>query len=156
MSVWIRLTPADLRTRLSERELDALRRANAAFDDEAAQEVLDQTADMARGFIAAWSGNALSSVEHGVPPALKSTCLDIAAVDYQSSIAGVVLDPKGVRQKAYDRAIARLEKTAEGKFVVQQPAAGEAEASGSSAAPAAPSFYDKPTSLSRSDQRGSY
>ncbi len=154
-TVWTRLTPADLLTRFSARELEAVRRACAAFDDAAAQDILDQTADTARGYVAAHPANRLSSAPHTVPPALRATCLDIAVVDLSQSVAGALADPSGLRAKAHERAIRRLEAVADGRFAVEQPGPGESEAS-PSASPTPPSFYEKPTLLSRRAQRGSY
>lgn len=155
--MWITLTPADLRTRFSSREMDAMQRANNAFDDSAAQAVLDQTADTARGYIAGWSKNRLASATHSIPTSLKATCLDMAVVDYSQSAAGALIDPKSLRQKAYDRAIKRLESVGEGKFAVEQPSAAEAETSSSSnSAPTPPSTYTKDSTLSRRAQNGSW
>lgn len=155
--MWITLTPADLRTRFSEREMDTLRRANAAFDDAAAQAVLDQTAATARGYIAGWSSNRLAAIATAIPPALKATCLDIAVVDFSQSLAGQLLDPKSLRQKAYDRAIKRLESVSEGKFAIEQPDASEAQtAASASGSPTPPTSYSKTSTLSRADQAGSY
>jgi len=155
--MWITLTPADLRTRFSAREMDAMQRANNAFDDSSAQAVLDQTADTARGYIAGWSKNRLASAAHSIPPALKATCLDMAVVDYSQSVGGALIDPKSLRQKAYDRAIKRLESVSEGKFAIEQPSASEAETSAASnSAPTPPSTYEKDSTLSRRKQNGSW
>lgn len=155
--MWIILTPADLRTRLSEREMDALRRANAAFDDAAALAILEQTADTARGYIAGWSKNRLAAAPHSIPPALKATCIDIALVDYSQSIGGALADPKGLRQKAADRAYDRLKAVSKGEFAVEQPDTAEASAAAASgSAPTPPSTYEKDATLSRRDQTGSW
>lgn len=155
--MWITLTPGDLRKRFSAREMDAMRRANNAFDDSAAQDVLDQTADTARGYIAGWSKNRLASAAHSIPPALKATVLAMAVVDYSTSIAGMLIDPKSLRQKAYDRAVKLLESVSEGKFTVEQPSAAEAETTAASnSAPTPPSTYTKDSTLSRRAQNGSW
>ena len=149
---WTRLTPADLQSRLSAREMDAIRRASAAWDDAAAQEILDQTADTARGYIASHARNTLDAAPHTVPPELRAAVLDIALVDYSQSLAGVLIDPKGGRQKAADRALKRLEACAEGRYAVSRPDAAAAAA----ASPTPPTSYEKTTILSRRDQRGSW
>lgn len=154
---WITLTAADLRSRLSEREMDAMRRANSAFDDSAALAVLEQTAATARGYIAGWSKNRLSATPHSIPPALKATCLDIAVVDYSQSVAGVMIDPKGLRKASKDQALKRLESVSEGRFAVEPPDPSEVQSAPSSSnAPTPPSTYDKRTALSRLDQKGSW
>jgi hypothetical protein len=151
-SAWTRLTPSDLQSRLSRREMEAIRRAAGAWDDAAAQEILDQTADTARGYIASSAANALDPAPHTVPPELRAACLDIALVDYSQSIGGVLLDPQGGRQKAADRALKRLEAAAAGRFALTPPS----DAAPGSPAPRPPTAYKKPTLLTRPDQKGSW
>ena len=151
---WITLTVTDLRNRLSPREADAIARAIGAFDDAAAQAAIDDAADTARGYIRANARNRVAAEPHSVPRALKADVLAVALVDYCSSVAGMLPDPKGIRKAAYDRAVKRWEDAASGKFAVEQPAEGETEDGQSAASPAPPSTYSKDILASRQKQQG--
>lgn len=116
---WVRLTTEQLTQRFSSRELAALQRAKHDLDDGQMAEVLENVTTYVRGFVAA-HGRGLGEAGT-IPPELTSPALDIALVRYSTSVAGVLIDPKGIRQKAADKADELLRDVSRGLFTVEDP-----------------------------------
>jgi len=117
---WITLQPDDLRKRFAPAELAAFQRAKADLDDSALAAVLTEISGTIRDYVAGNRKNRLAAPP-AIPSNLKNDALSMAVVAYSISVAGIVLDPKGARKQAEDRAIKHLEGVAEGKFGVDQP-----------------------------------
>ncbi len=117
---WIILQPADLKGRFAPAELAAFQRAKADLDDSALAEVLLEVSGTIRNYVAGNRKNRLATPP-AIPANLKNDALALAIVTYSISVAGIVLDPKGARKQAEDRALARLDKISEGKLAIDQP-----------------------------------
>lgn len=117
---WIILQPSDLKGRFAPSELAAFQRAKADLDDKSLAAVLLEVSGDIRNYVAGNRKNRLAAPP-AIPGNLKNVALTLAVVVYSTTVAGILLDPKSARAKAEERAIARLEKIAEGKLAVDQP-----------------------------------
>jgi len=135
---WRVPTQNDLATRLSDREITAY--SNTVTFGDACGELIVQTADEVRGYIAANRAAVLADEAHSLPPMLIGPCMDIAVVNL---LKVVNINVNETRQKAYDAARELLNKIAEGKIT---PEPGKTVAPGASTV-AAPSIAVKPPIL---------
>lgn len=117
---WQTLQPDQLKRRFAASELAALQRAKADLDDAAIVATLQDVTGVVRGYVAANRANRLD-VDGTIPATLVSAALDIALVDYSTTVAGVLLDPKGNRKAAKEAAQKLLQDVAAGRFAVDQP-----------------------------------
>lgn len=123
---WQTLTVEKLKARFAPSEWSALQKAGSDLDDARAQAVCDQVTGTVRGYVAANRANRLGD-EGTIPLVLVSAGLDLAVVEYSTTVGGVLLDPKGHRKNAQERATKLLEDVAAGKFAVDQPPAATAD-----------------------------
>jgi len=135
---WRVPTQSDLETRLSTKEITAY--ANTVTYGDAVGELINQTADEVRGYIAANRAAVLADEAHSLPPMLIGPCLDIVVVNLLKVIN---LNVNETRQNACESARALLEKIAEGKIT---PEPGKTVEPGASTV-AAPSIAVKPPIL---------
>lgn len=126
---WRVPTQEDLATRLSDAEIAAYS-STTTFGDPIT-ELLHQTADEVRGYVAANRTAVLSPVAHSLPPMLIGPCLDIVVINL---LKVVDLNASETRQKAYDRAYQLLKEISEGK-ITPEPGSEGASAVASIAAP---------------------
>ena len=117
---WQTLQPDQLKRRFASAELAALQRAKIDLDDASIVATLADVTGTVRGYVAANRVNRLD-VEGTIPATLVSAALDIAMVDYSTSVAGVLIDPKGNRKAAKEAAVKLLQDVAAGRFAVDQP-----------------------------------
>ena len=125
--MWRAIVEADVLKAVSGDELTAVREAALADGqpDPVAGSIAD-TMSFARGYIEA-SGNPLGA-EGTVPERLIKPICAILAVDLLSRVAGMQIDPKGVRSTAKADAIKTLEQVATGAFAIDAPATVGADA----------------------------
>lgn len=135
---WRTLKQDDLASRLSLMEIEAYSSAFMAGDPVA--ELLVQTADEVRGYIAANRSAVLSDEPHSIPEMLVGPALDIAAFNV---LKRVDIVPNEARAKACESAKELLSKIAEGKIT---PEPGKPVEPGSPSV-AAPSIAVKPPIL---------
>ena len=135
---WRVPTQEDLATRLSDAEIAAYSSTVALGDPIA--ELLRQTADEVRGYVAANRTAILSPVAHSLPTMLIGPCIDIAVVNL---LKVVDFNAGETRQKAYDRAYQLLKEISEGKIT---PEPGD-DSSAAVSAIAAPSISVRPPIL---------
>lgn len=143
---WRSISEADIRSVLSDSELAALSRA--AGPDGASERIAAQVEAVVgtvRGHVAANPRNALGPAGT-VPDTLRQAALAILAVDIPAQMAGLNLDPKGVRKDAKRDALALLRSVADNKFDIGEGAA--------SSAPTPPSAYAKPRVSTRDRLKG--
>lgn len=118
---WIRLTEAQLLTRLSSKELEKLRGAAAAQGGaDPVQEVFDQVTRKVRSRVAAWAANRLGA-EGTIPDELLSDALALCVVMVMTRPGGLMIDPEGQRAKDADMAETNLRDAARGLIAVAQP-----------------------------------
>ena len=120
--MWITLNETDLQGKLAGPELTAIQ--TVALSDgqtNPVQEVLNDTAEFVRGFVANQPRNIPLGNGVTVPSKLKSAALAIAVHEACSRLpTRVLLTPDRIRQ--YDNAIHLLERVADGRFAVDRPA----------------------------------
>lgn len=136
---WRAPTFDDLTAKLSEAEIEAFNQDVADVGTPAAA-LLEQTADMVRGYISANRAAVLADAEHSLPPMLIGPAMDYLAFDILKRLDIV---PNEARAKAREAAQALFEKIAEGKIT---PEPGKAVEPGAPSA-AAPSIAVKPPIL---------
>jgi len=135
---WRVPTQSDLETRLSTKEITAY--SNTVTYGDAVGELINQTADEVRGYVAANRNAVLCDTPHSLPPMLIGPCMDIVIVNL---LKVVNLNVNETRQNAAESARQLLEKIAEGKIT---PEAGKTVTSETTTA-AAPSISVKPPIL---------
>ena len=147
---WRVITEADLLKKLSSDELEAIRAAGLASGqaDPVSAHLADVT-NFVRGFIAANSGNVLGS-EGTLPERIILPAIDYLVVDIGSRVAGLLIDPEGIRKTSYDNANRLFRDIAQGNFAIEAP---ETESTETESAPS-PSFYTKTREFSRENQDG--
>lgn len=121
---WIALTTDDILQRLASAEKTALGTAalGPAQLDTWATVIADVTREV-RGYVATASANTLGAGST-IPDELKGAALALA-VFYGSSRLPIKIND--VRQKAYDAAVALLQRVADGKFTIEQPQTASTE-----------------------------
>lgn len=118
---WRAITETDLLQAISGAELEALRSAALADgqEDPVAPTMADVT-EFVRGYIAACNSNTLGPVGT-LPTRLINAAIDLLVVQISARVAGTVIDPNGVRQKASSAAIDLLRDVAACKFRIDVP-----------------------------------
>jgi hypothetical protein len=149
---WRALTEADLLTAISPNELDVLRRALGGDASDAISAILTNLANELRGYIAA-GGSDLDSTAATVPDSLVAQAAAVAVIRVSNRAGGTLPDPKGLRAKAHDNAIAFFQNSlGKGLFAIEQPTSTTlATLSG---VPAKPTYTAKDLKLQRDDQNG--
>ena len=138
--MWRSITEADLLTRLSASELDAIR--NLAEGEDRGDPITDAVANVTakvRGYIAGNRANVM-----GAGGTLPGTLIDVAVallvVDLYSRSAGLLIDLNDTRRKSAEAAERTLRDVAAGSFRVELPdGAADAFAGSSAAEMASPS-----------------
>ena len=133
---WRTPTEADLLDRISAGELDGLRVASLAQgqgDPVATQ--LQSVVDEVRGYIAANRENVLG-LPGTLPPRLIGPAMDLLLLKIGSRLVGIVFDPDNIRRDAAREARRLLERVADGRYAIEQPAtAAEPSQQGTSPRP---------------------
>jgi hypothetical protein len=118
---WLPISDDDIKTRLSGPELAAFRAAALATgQQDPIGDVVAQTVDVVRGYIAACQRN-VQGPDGTIPQKLKQAALSLIVMDIMSRAAGTVLDPKGQRKEAADKATKLLEQVAACRFAIDKP-----------------------------------
>lgn len=118
---WREITEADLLTRISGSELDSLR--EAALGDgqsDPVSSVIIQITNQVRGYVAACDDNVLGDADT-VPESLLGVSLDLILIEIQTRVAGVMIDPEGIREEKMKSAMKILRDVAACKFKVELP-----------------------------------
>lgn len=136
---WRVPTFEDLSAKLDAAEIESYNQ-NVADAGTPAAVLLEQTADMVRGYISANRAAVLSDLEHSLPPMLISPAVDYLVFDILKRLDIV---PNEARTKARDTAQELFEKIAEGKITPEPGKELEPESS----SVAAPSISVKPPIL---------
>jgi len=89
-------------------------------------DLIQQTVDFVRGYIAACPSNTLG-VEGTVPDKLLGTVLDILVVEVEKRCAGKLIDPQGLRAEAARNAMSVLRDVAAGRMRVEIPTTATSE-----------------------------
>jgi len=147
---WRRLTETDLLTGLSGTELGKFRSV-ALRDDQAdpIDTVIDSTTDLVRGYIAANKNNTLGP-DGTLPEKLISSAVDCLVIKVQKRVAGVIIDPKGVRKDAAEAAVKLFEQVARGLFAIETPEEANTEQHGTPS----PSIKGRLPQFSKAQQDG--
>jgi len=145
--MWISITTADIQTRLAGAEVEALRTA-ALADDQAdpLPEIVSQVVDEVRGYVAA-GGYTLGDGET-VPSKLFSATLAMVRFRCATRLPGYQMDEN--RRREYEDAIRLMERVADGRYAVEEPAAASSEVIGGQS----PSVTGKTLSMDRTSQNG--
>lgn len=115
---WRAILESDLKTRLSGAELSGFRAAalgTAQIDPVAP--IIEQVTDLIRGYVAACASNGLGA-DGTIPDELMGPAIDLIVPEMSKRCAGVILDPKGLREKAADTAMSILRDVARCDFSI--------------------------------------
>lgn len=148
---WITLTEARLKTRISGTELEAFRAAalGAGQADPVAAVLADITRQV-RGYVAGCARNQLGAAGT-IPDELESAALDLAIIPVMTRAGGTLLDPKGARKDAADKAREMLRDVAACRLAIEQPATVSDEVT---AAPSVEIVRSQPRRVSRDKVNG--
>lgn len=123
---WRVITEADVLSKISSAELEAIRAAALADGqtDPVTTEI-DSVTELVRGYVASNPKNDLDTdnVTY-IPERLIGPAVKILVVDIPSRVAGFALDENDVRRDAKKEAIRLLEQVAAGKFSITDPSTG--------------------------------
>lgn len=130
---WRKPTARDLVAKLNEKELLAFKQ-HPDFRSLAdpASDILEQTAEMVRGFCRSNKQVRMSTEPATIPESLMSAAMDIAAYDVLKRIAVPISE---ARQRAWEKALELLEKAAQGAFIPESDVEGESDADSNRARP---------------------
>jgi hypothetical protein len=118
---WRAVTENDIKTRLSGAELSGYRSAAlAAGQSDPVQPTIDLVTELVRGYVGACGKNTLGAVGT-LPEKLIGVALDLIVVEIPKRCAGQLLDPKGLRKEAADRAYTVLRDVAGCRFQIDAP-----------------------------------
>lgn len=118
---WRAITVADLTTRLSGSELEGFRAAAlASGQSDPVQPVIDQITDLVRGYIAGCEDNTLG-LEGTIPTKLLGPALDLIVPEISKRAAGMILDSKGLRADAAERAMSILRDVSRCDLRIEAP-----------------------------------
>jgi hypothetical protein len=134
---WVTLTAQHLRDRLSDAELSAIERAAQDIDGRKLGESVRNVTAKVRGYVAAHASNTMGPAGT-IPETLVGAALDLLIVEHSTRCGGALLDPRGLRKEAAERATELLKDVARGTFAVEdpEPADGEQAEQRSHAGPA--------------------
>ncbi len=133
---WRKPETRDLTAKLNQRELTAFKQHPdfASMADPAA-DLLEQTAEMVRGYCRTNKQVKMSPVLGTIPEGLLSPAMDIAVFDVLKRIN---VNPNEARKAAWEKALDLLEKVGRGEFIPESWAekeTGEEDASSNRARP---------------------
>lgn len=121
---WIAITEADVQSRLAGAELTAFKNAaKASGQADPVAELISQTVDEVRGYIAACSRNTLEEGQK-VPSKLKSATL--ALIVYRM-ITRLPIDVSQERREENTRANSLMREVAACRFAIEEPTTADAE-----------------------------
>jgi hypothetical protein len=144
---WVTITEADVQTRLAGAELSAYRTAaKASGQSDPLTEIISAVVDEVRGYIAACDRNTLGAGQT-VPSKLKSATL--AVIRYKL-VTRLPIAVNTERTTEYRDAIALLERTADCKFAIEEPATESSEI----IAGTRPSMGERTLTYNRDNQDG--
>lgn len=150
---WRAILDSDLKTRLSGSELQGFRAAalgTAQIDP--VQPIIEQITDLIRGYVAACADNILGATGT-IPDELMGPAIDLIVPEMSKRCAGVILDPKGLREKAADTALSILRDVASCDFTIGIATTPGVEPLGSDVA-VLPSIYARVPMFGRSYSDG--
>ena len=130
---WRLLTEQDLAGHLSDTELQRLRAAANGSQQDLVADTLLGISNTVRGYISAHPANRLGP-DGTVPAELVDAACHIAVIHISTRVGGMLLDPKGLRQKASEESMALLRDVAKGLFRVQPPPTADAQVPGAGGA----------------------
>jgi hypothetical protein len=148
---WITITEADLLTKVSGPELEAVRAA-ALADGQAdpVQPAITQVTREVRGYVAACASNQLGEGAT-IPDELLEAALSLLVIRFLSRAAGLSIDGENdPRMKAAEQAKTLLRDVAACRFAIAQPATVSTEEVGSPS----PSFGTRDRHFTRATQDG--
>jgi hypothetical protein len=149
---WRTITESDLKTALSNTELETLRRALGADAEDTVASTLQLLASEIRDYIAT-GGTDLDATAYTLPEGLIGRAVQIAIVRLSTRAGGILPDPKGLRAKAAESAEKFFaDKVAEGKHAIEEPTTPATAALSNK--PAGPSLTTKTLHLQKDDQDG--
>ena len=133
---WRKPETRDLTAKLNQRELTAFKQHPdfASMADPAA-DLLEQTAEMVRGYCRTNKQVRMSPILGTIPEGLMSPAMDIAVFDVLKRIN---VNPNEARKAAWEKALELLEKVGRGEFIPESWAkeeTGEEDASSNRAHP---------------------
>lgn len=148
---WITITEADLVTKLSGAELEALRDAVLADGQmDPVQPAIDQVTREVRGYVAACASNTLGD-GNTIPDELLEAALSLLVIRFLSRVAGLSIDGEGdPRMKAAEQAKTLLRDVAACRFAIAQPETVSDEVIGSPS----PSMAPRTRHFTRAKQDG--
>jgi hypothetical protein len=120
--MWTSLTEAKLLTRLSGKELAALRAAALSQGQaDPVQDVFDQVTRKVRSRVGACAANNLGP-EGTIPDELMDDALALCVVKVMTRPGGMMIDPESQRAKDAERAESNLRDAAACRIAIEQPA----------------------------------
>jgi hypothetical protein len=147
---WRAITEADIAQKLSDSEMEKLRAAglgNAGSDSVGGAIIAVMNA--VRGYIRA-SGTTKLGPEGTIPETLIDAACDLLVPKICSRVAGIMMDPKGLRKQAAADARATFKEVAARTIIVEDPQ----EYSGDPAAGQVPAFGKRRRRYTRRDEDG--
>ena len=162
MANWRRITEADVKTRISGKELAAFRNAALGLgegsfgaDSDPIELVIDAVSDRVRGAVAQYPRNELGAAGQ-VPKVLIDAALALIVMRVMSRAFGEILDPSGQRKDDATAAELLLDKVSKGEGVAIPGLAEDDDEGESGAVPAVPIEYERDhcETFDRSDQDG--
>lgn len=120
---WAVITEADVLTQISGAELEALRAAALAVDqDDPVQPSIDQVTAEVRGYVAACRANTLDTTAGKIPTRLMAAACAMVVAQIIARVPGYELDEK--KKAALDRAERLMKLVASCSFAIEDPTTG--------------------------------
>lgn len=116
---WIAISEDDVKTALSDTELQKFRAtALAGGQTDPVAPSISTVVNKIRGYL-----RAVGDVESGekIPESLKDAALALLVFEIPSRVGGMVIDPKGYREKRRTEALDLLKDVAAGRFGIEDP-----------------------------------
>lgn len=117
---WRPLNRNDLKTKLSGSELDSVEAQLEATGDVTLNDVIGQTTDRIRGFIAAHSGNTLGA-PGTLPERLIADAVAYMIPELYGHTAGLLIDLNETRVKSAERAERLFFAVSRGSYAIEMP-----------------------------------
>lgn len=137
---WRKPETRDLTAKLNQRELAAFKQhPDFASMADPATDILEQTAEMVRGYCRTNRQVRMSPVLGTIPEGLISPAMDIAVFDVLKRIN---VNPNEARKAAWEKALELLEKVGKGEFIPESWAEKETGEEDASSNRARPKFSD--------------
>lgn len=119
---WRAITEADVLTQISGAELEAIRAAALADDqDDPVAPTITQVTMEVRGYVAGCTENQLDADETKIPEELVGHAVALFVEKFIGRPAGLSIDPAGVRERAVARAHSVLRDVSKCDFKIVQP-----------------------------------